>query len=147
MEVTNCIFILMCCALSATAQTVNYRLPNTVRPTHYQLSIETNMTAFTFGGQVTINAMIQQTTDTIVLHSKDLVIESITVTYATLPLYLRHNTVNETDFLRIYLNRNLTVSTTPVVITIRYNGVLGTGNVGYYRASYVNELGQTRCVY
>uniref|UniRef100_A0AAY4CMT3 Aminopeptidase n=1 Tax=Denticeps clupeoides TaxID=299321 RepID=A0AAY4CMT3_9TELE len=48
------------------------RLPNTILPLHYDLLIHPNLTRLAFKGAVSIKLSVQQDTEVIVMHSKDL---------------------------------------------------------------------------
>ncbi|KAK9737306.1 Peptidase M1 N-terminal domain [Popillia japonica] len=153
---------------TASAQTVaSYRLPNTVLPTHYVVALDTSLTTFNFSGTVSINVRVVQATDVIVLqfnfsgtvsinvrvvqatdvivlHSKDLNITRATVLNAnSVNVSLRHDALESTDFLRLWLTSSQP-ATTDLTINIDFNGELGTGNVGFYRASYINQNGVVR---
>lgn len=132
---------------TASAQTASYRLPNTVLPTHYVVALDTSLTTFNFSGTVSINVRVVQATDVIVLHSKDLNITRATVLNAnSVNVSLRHDALESTDFLRLWLTSSQP-ATTDLTINIDFNGELGTGNVGFYRASYINQNGVVRYVW
>ena len=51
-------------------------LPEHVTPTNYDVKLEPNFDTFTFQGAVTIKADVNQTTDSIVLNSRCLTLQS-----------------------------------------------------------------------
>jgi cytosol alanyl aminopeptidase len=64
------------------------RLPTSVRPTHYSIEWRIDPSAPRFSGHVLIDAVLSEPTNTIWLHSRDLVVDSLQVVDA------RHQTVS-----------------------------------------------------
>ena len=52
-------------------------LPNHVKPTHYNLTLEPNLLSSTFKGQENITVIIIKETKQIILHSKDIDIDTV----------------------------------------------------------------------
>jgi puromycin-sensitive aminopeptidase len=50
----------------------DYRLPDTVRPIHYTLTLQPNLDAGTYTGKVSIELEVRQATDTVVLNAVDM---------------------------------------------------------------------------
>lgn len=112
-----------------------WRLPKDVVPLSYDLSLTTNVDtgARNFVGFVKIEVEIKNTTDTIKLNSRNLVIDKVNFDGADLP---------NTEWVRSDVDESLTIidrtlaTNTKHVIEITYSGLLGTGTTGFYRSSY-----------
>ncbi|KRT84252.1 Peptidase, partial [Oryctes borbonicus] len=139
MHLATLIFIGLTLNIASAQIPSRYRLPNVARPSSYRVEIDTDLTNFKFSGQVTINVLTTQSTNNIVLHSRELNITSTQVIVLNgTNIYYNHTVEEDTDFLRIYLTYAVPINT-PLTLVFHYNAILGSGNVGYYRASYVNE--------
>src|SRR5438105_6730444 len=55
------------------------RLPKTIRPTHYQLTLTPDLQAFTFEGEVAISIEIASPVASITLHAIELAIQDATI--------------------------------------------------------------------
>ncbi len=73
---TAVVFILIATARNATAQ----RLPDTVRPSHYTLTLAPDLKAATFAGYETIEVILAEPTDRITLNAAEIAFESVIVT-------------------------------------------------------------------
>uniref|UniRef100_T1GW69 Aminopeptidase N-like N-terminal domain-containing protein n=1 Tax=Megaselia scalaris TaxID=36166 RepID=T1GW69_MEGSC len=58
-------------------QEIDYRLPKSVEPTHYDLYLHPNLDSNEFEGQIVIKLKILENTDKIILHSSGLDISSV----------------------------------------------------------------------
>ncbi|CAF5191792.1 unnamed protein product, partial [Rotaria magnacalcarata] len=56
------------------------RLPQTVVPTNYDLTIQTFLDTFKFNGHVIIHLKVNEPVDAVILYSADLQIDNATVT-------------------------------------------------------------------
>ncbi|MGA7242878.1 MAG: M1 family metallopeptidase, partial [Terracidiphilus sp.] len=75
---------LFCCTAAAIAIALPYslqaqRLPTTVRPQHYSLTLAPDLKAATFIGSETIDVMIAEPTGTITLNAHDLTFQSVKI--------------------------------------------------------------------
>lgn len=131
---------------SAYPKDESYRLPTETYPETYTLDLTwVDEDKFAFEGKVKIGIVIRSDTNTIVVHSRQTTIKSVTIQDQANPnpiaLAFEHSTV--TDFLTI---------TNPVIMTARsrytleitYGGQLRTDNRGFFRQSYVAETGEQR---
>ncbi|KAH8293674.1 hypothetical protein KR054_002725, partial [Drosophila jambulina] len=128
----------------------NYRLPNDTIPSHYAVSLTTNVhtgeTKFT--GTVAITLSVVTTTSTIVVHARQL--ENFTasiiqqgVTGATAQ-ELKHSYEEEREFLTFSQTGLSFPQDTTWVLTINYEGNLRTDNGGFYLSTYTDESGATK---
>ena len=56
-----------------------YRLPSTINPLHYRISLNVNMTRMVFNGKVMIEIMVLNETNYVVLHASDMQINHVSV--------------------------------------------------------------------
>lgn len=125
-----------------------YRLPNDTIPLQYDILLYTDIHAgiFNFNGQTRIQIKIIQDTNEIVLHSKQQIVNNVTLYNGNLigvdGQSLEFEKIESHDFLVIKLG--LTKRVNDIVwLEVKYNSVLRDDGEGFYRGSYVNEQNQT----
>ncbi|XP_015127586.1 putative aminopeptidase-2 [Diachasma alloeum] len=127
--------------------TNDYRLPTTMVPTNYNVSIEPYFEErnFTFDGEVQITMNVQRSTSIIVLHTNGLNVRDVKVYVnpaETREYYLRKwNSV--THKFTIYLKKTCNVGSS-LRVNMKYSGVLNDNMMGFYRSWYWDGLGHKR---
>lgn len=128
----------------------SFRLPSTIQPLQYNLSIEPNFANITdayFNGTISIKLKVISTTDQITLHSRDLVINlrSIQIDDNGTLQKISNITLDTTrDFYTIGLFQPL-LENHYVVLTIgNFSGRLKFDKVGFYLAKYRNQANKER---
>ncbi|GJQ68392.1 Psa [Trypoxylus dichotomus] len=117
------------------------RLPDTVKPKHYTLSIKPDLKAFTFEGQVKIEIEVVQPTDKIVLNALDLVIKKTTVENQSTSLTpININVSNEDETAEFIFEKQIEAGLYEMDIT--FDGEINDKMKGLYRSKYVNERGE-----
>lgn len=117
----------------------DYRLPTTILPTKYKLSIGPNFDQLNFNGSVVIYTDVVGETRNIILHSKNLTIfapPKVLEIYAGIPRPLNVTSVDfdeQRDFLKISLEKNLSIGQ-QLSIEIKFSGQFPTE--GFYLYSY-----------
>jgi len=115
-----------------------YRLPLTVLPRKYEVSLEPDLENASFTGSVVITADATDSIEQIVLNAIELDIHSVTV-----------NGVASTFSLDEELER-LTLHTSaaqgPVTIAVTFTGILNDKLRGFYRSTFVDDAGVTRTI-
>ncbi|XP_022905307.2 aminopeptidase N-like [Onthophagus taurus] len=129
------LFILLTTTFSAIQ---SQKLPETVKPENYYLTIDTDLVTLRFSGTVKIDVKASSVTNIIYLHSKDLTIQNVTLSNQNTPLGIRHSFNTTSDLLIINSDTQL-MPTFSYQIEIKFQGNLGKENVGYYRAYYLDE--------
>ena len=112
---------------------VAQRLPQTVLPTRYELTITPNLAAETFHGEETIDVVVRETTSTVKLHAVDLVVHDARVN--NVPATVTVNPADETITLT-------TPNPTPAgegSIVLRFDGKIGQQLRGLYIAHAGNR--------
>jgi aminopeptidase N len=132
---------------------LDYRLPSNFKPSLYEIQLKPYIgtaslygdNAFKFEGSVNISIMCLNATNKIVLHHKNMVINSVNV-YQT-----RQNTLQsiqvvgftydpKLQFMTIQVDRNLVMNGL-YVVSIDYTGEISDSLEGFYRSSYVDSDG------
>ncbi|XP_037807914.1 glutamyl aminopeptidase-like isoform X3 [Lucilia sericata] len=124
-----------------------YRLPNDIRPIKYKLYIHPELNAKTCEGTVSIQIEIDKETNLIVLHAKDLEINSVSILNMMARLRIRVKKFYldvEREMLFIELEEILYTST-PYTVSISYSCQLD-GLVGFYSSSYVSADNKDRWI-
>lgn len=119
------------------------RLPETVKPLHYDLFIHPNLTYLNFSGIAQIQIDVQKETRAIILHSKDLLIVRATL---LAPGHPRKLTVLEhLAFEQIaVVSKDFNISKGVHVLSIEFSANLSESFHGFYRGSYKTKEGETR---
>ncbi|XP_065214647.1 aminopeptidase N-like [Planococcus citri] len=115
-----------------------YRLSDEVIPKSYQLNMEPDLEKFTFSGKVEIEISVRFSTGKVILHSKNLKINSCKLlsTRKSLPNKFKLDEANE--ILIIETEETLLYGTGYTLI-IEFEGVLNDDMKGFYRSSYTMD--------
>lgn len=120
------------------------RLPLSIEPSHYILRIRPNVTTETFTGSVDIELNIKNTTDFIVLHSKELNISEVNLTTSKGNVGIKLiNYCTEREQVVITLNEKL-LSNSYYTLSIKFSGHFSNQIEGLYKTGYVNAAGKQR---
>lgn len=121
------------------------RLPDTVKPVHYDLLIHPNLTFLNFTGRVQIKLEVQQDTEHILLHSKNLHISKAVVLQSG-DGHVLH--VHESEpFEQIALSsQNFMFLKGVHVIQLDFSANLSNSFHGFYKGSYTTQHGEIRAL-
>ncbi len=125
----------------------NVRLPASVTPSHYDVNLNVNLETFQVTGSVNITCSVNSETKYILIHAQDMSIgqrevrtlsegDILTAVQSTGTFQPKH------DFYVLELDSNLQPGTVFVYLTFNYT--LRDDLAGFYKSSYVNELGERR---
>lgn len=130
------------------ANDINYRLPNHTHPETYDISLSTRVdkNIFDFNGFVRIGIVVDQTTNEIVLHARQLVVSNVRLVRfsGSVPIDVRlspHNYEVVPEFLRIRTDNINLMAGDRLSLEITYSGTLRADEAGFYRSSYTNKAG------
>lgn len=131
----------------------SYRLPTAFRPEHYGLQVLTHLgdeKGFVFSGKVLIRMLCNEDATNITLHSKNLTIGEKNVKLTEVSdsgsnsmEIKRVQYITDNDYV-VFHTSNSMKKGYRYDITIPFEGVLGTGLLGYYRSSYIDQKSQKK---
>ncbi|MEM8924320.1 MAG: M1 family metallopeptidase [Actinomycetota bacterium] len=120
-----------------------YRLPQSVRPEHYALTLDLDLDGNRFEGSVSISAVVSAETDVVVLNADDLAIASAAITVEggeATPCRVELDTAEE----RLLLHPPDPLAPGPITVDITFDGVFNDQLVGPYLSSFTDDDGMTR---
>ncbi|XP_071956915.1 aminopeptidase N-like [Antedon mediterranea] len=125
----------------------NPRLPNSLRPVHYELEIKTDLTNFTFNGKVKITIVCDKSTDVILINSKLLNIDHSSVKLSGLGGQtmdvLDVAMYPEEQYMLVLLEGKLKLNE-EYYFSVEFTGPLTDDLNGFYRSSYTTSTGDKR---
>ncbi len=120
-----------------------HRLPTTVRPQHYAISLDLDVEGEAFSGRVVVTAEVEVGTETVVLNAEGLTIGSAAVSSES-GTAVAARTELDAERERLVLHVGQTLQPGPVEITIDFSGAFNDQLVGAYLSSFVDDEGTTR---
>ncbi|MEM7274557.1 MAG: M1 family aminopeptidase [Actinomycetota bacterium] len=121
-----------------------YRLPTSVRPTAYHITIEPDLDAETFTGQVTIDAVVEEPVEEVVLNS-----DSLTITAATIAIAGASDGQTEackhavdTELERLTLTPPEVLDPGEITIELAFSGAFNPRLVGLYASRFTDDDGE-----
>jgi puromycin-sensitive aminopeptidase len=123
-----------------------YRLPRTVVPSRYDLTLEPDLDAGTFAGTIEVALRVLEPVTEIVLNANELQIASATLTGADGHAVEVSKILTDDDAERATLPLAETAAPGDWTLRITYAGQLNPRLTGFYRSTYQDEDGATRVV-
>ncbi|XP_031633026.1 aminopeptidase N-like [Contarinia nasturtii] len=125
---------------------ITYRLPNNTKPETYDITITTRIDEglFDFDGKVAIQIVALESTNSITLHYRQLTItsQSLRKVDDNSMIALDDYKYDKTTELLTFPTKTQLEKDKKYILTIEYKGELRTDRAGFYRASYVDAIGQ-----
>ncbi|XP_050466427.1 aminopeptidase N-like isoform X2 [Cataglyphis hispanica] len=127
---------------------INYRLPGHTKPLFYDIKLNPHLEPdnFMFDGEVLVSIKILSSTRTLMLHTKELIIDENATFLKTadefnfyIPTTHHHN--NLTEMLSLKFDENLL--TGYYILYLKFTGILNDRSCGFYRSSYTNDAKNT----
>ncbi|MEE9593579.1 MAG: M1 family metallopeptidase [Thermoplasmata archaeon] len=121
-----------------------HRLPTNVIPEKYALTITPDLEAFTFEGEVDIEAIVRNPTSEILMNAKELEISDARLTWED-GRTLKPKEISldkEADRLNLIFSEDLPPGS--LVVSLRFSGTLNNQLRGFYRSQYTNPEGEDR---
>ncbi|KAJ7247921.1 hypothetical protein B0H12DRAFT_1203161 [Mycena haematopus] len=117
------------------SEDLQYRLPTDVSPTHYNLTVLTDLKELKFLGTVEIDLAVRNATSRIVLNVADLELHDISLSQEDSQTFIPISEANDklSERLTLVFPAALTASATARLF-IAFSGVLTGSMVGYYRS-------------
>ncbi|KAF9562157.1 leucyl aminopeptidase [Agrocybe pediades] len=131
--------------MSAPVDADQYRLPTNVKPTHYDITVKTDLEEHTFQGFVKVDLDVKSETSIIVLNTSDLVLGDAFISYnASEPAKITAATSFDKTQERTTFQLPITLPAgSKAQIKIGFSGKLTGSMMGYYKASWEHE-GKTK---
>src|SRR4051794_33444187 len=120
------------------------RLPRSVRPVRYDLTIEPDLSSSVFTGRVAITVTVDEPTRDIVLNARDLDLGDARVVQGHTTI-AANPTIDATDE-RASFRLDTEVQPGDAVIECTFTGKLHDDLVGFYRSRYVDADGNERTI-
>jgi aminopeptidase N len=122
-----------------------YRLPRTVVPRRYDLTIEPDLEAASFAGSETITVEVLDATNEVLLNAVELAIEQVTADIATdgrtTPEPLVADIALDDERERATLTFDRPLPAGEATLHLRFRGVLNDKLRGFYRSTFVDDEG------
>ena len=118
------------CTLGRPVPTKAFRLPATVRPTHYDIDLDARVGAPTFQGRVRVALQVGDAVDRIVLHGRHLAVREAHVAAMGRRLRAEVETDAEAELLTLRLPDRLPPG--PASLEVEYEGVVSRNMEGLY---------------
>ena len=126
------------------ASEADYRLPRTVIPSHYEITLEPDLDTATFIGSVVIAVQVDEPVTAIVLNAIELDIQGVEVEQARSTMTPTVTLDEETERLTLDFGEHL--ATGPATVTIEFTGILNDRLHGFYRSTYTAQDGSAKTI-
>lgn len=120
------------------------QLPNIVKPIKYDITLKPDLKTFIFSGNVSINIEINNTTDTIILNSSELEINSSQLSSMNGKTFSSKDIVENKESETISIKFEQILSPGTYKLFISYKGILNDKLRGFYRSQYKDPNGNTK---
>ncbi|HJR26399.1 MAG TPA: M1 family metallopeptidase [Acidimicrobiales bacterium] len=116
-----------------------HRLPRTVSPKRYDLTLTPDLPGATFTGSVDIDLVVHDATDTVVLNAADLELHEATVVQGDERRPAEVTLDDEAERATLTLPEPLEPGA--AVVSIRFSGILNDKLAGFYRSTFTDDAG------
>ncbi len=123
-----------------------YRLPRTVVPSRYDLTIEPDLEAATFVGQVDVVVEVQEAVESIVLNALELQIDRGWLVGEDGDRIEVDDVVMDEQTQRAQLGLTSSADTGRWTLHLEFRGILNDQLHGFYRSTYTGDDGQTHTI-
>jgi puromycin-sensitive aminopeptidase len=123
-----------------------YRLPRTVLPSRYDLTLEPDLDTGTFDGAIQVALDIVEPVTEIVLNANELRLDDATLTAADGRSVEVSKILTDDDAERATLDLAETAEPGPWTLVISFRGELNPRLTGFYRSTYTDEDGRTQVI-
>jgi puromycin-sensitive aminopeptidase len=130
---------------SAAAETPSYRLPRTVVPVRYDLTLAPDLAAFTFVGRETVSVRVVEPVDEIVLNADELEISSAVLTNAAGDRRRGSVTLDRANE-RARIALDVAAQPGEWELALEFSGILNDKLAGFYRSTYRDPDGNEQVI-
>ena len=136
---------------------MTYRLPRSVVPSRYRLTLVPDLAAATFAGEVAIDVTVDEPVTTIVLNAAELTIDSVSLIPSGTggadngapsgaePLEPTSTTL-DADEERVTLTFDQPVAVGPATLRLSFTGILNDKLRGFYRSTFTDDKGNEHLI-
>jgi aminopeptidase N len=122
-----------------------FRLPRSVDPETYHLELEPNVATATFSGSVSIDAIVREPVDQIVLNAVELAVSDVEVKTAE-GATLSCTVSFDDDLEQVVFKTPAKLPTGACTISCRFSGTLNDKLRGFYRSTYTDPAGELQTI-
>ncbi|MEN8238452.1 MAG: M1 family metallopeptidase [Actinomycetota bacterium] len=126
------------------ATEADYRLPRSVIPAHYAITLEPDLEAAAFTGSVLIDVDVREPVSSIIMNSIELEIAEAVVISGDTSYVATPSLDDETERLTLTLDEELPVG--GAHISISFTGILNDQLHGFYRSTYTAPDGESKTI-
>ena len=123
----------------------DHRLPRTVIPSHYELTLTPDLVAATFGGRVIVDVHVMEPVNEIVLNTAELVLRDVVLSNAA-GQRLEATVETDEDAERSTLTLDGTAAPGAWKLDIAFVGILNDDLRGFYRSVYTDPEGVEKTI-
>ena len=127
------------------ASEADYRLPRTVIPSHYELSLTPDLAAATFGGHVIIDVDVRESVAEITLNTAELTLHTATL-YNDAGQRFEASVATDEETERSTMTLPGTVEPGAWKLEISFDGILNDDLRGFYRSVYTDPDGNEKTI-
>ena len=117
-----------------------YRLPRSVLPVRYEITLEPDLEAFTFDGRLRVEVEVVEPTATVVLNAIELDITAATVGGEAATIAL------DPELERAALTTSAPLAVGTTTVDLAFTGTLNDQLAGFYRSVYSDDAGETHVI-
>jgi puromycin-sensitive aminopeptidase len=130
---------------NTTTDTDAFRLPRTAEPQNYRLELAPDVGSAAFSGTVSIDVVILEPVDHLVLNAAELAVSDVEIRTADGALV--HCSVEFNDELeQVTFRAPSELPPGPCTVACRFTGALNDKLRGFYRSTFVDEAGETQTI-
>ena len=118
-------------------------LPANVKPSKYRLTLQPDLSTYTFRGEQTIDIDIVVPTARVLLNAAELEITDVSLVRNGVSTPVGSISIDE-ELETTTLDFGKTLSQGPAQLEMKFKGILNDRLVGFYRSEYQDTEGQTR---
>ncbi|MCH7594824.1 MAG: hypothetical protein IIB27_09945, partial [Chloroflexi bacterium] len=118
-----------------------YRLPKTVTPSHYKLTLEPDLKNFTFAGTEAVDIAVKETTGVIVLNAIELEIDEAWIVAPDGSRTDVSGIEYDEELQRATLSLRSAINPGDYVLHTRFRGILNDQLHGFYRSTFKDDAG------
>lgn len=116
------------------------KLPSTIQPSHYDLTLYPDLSTLKFQGTVKINLTVKEATDRIKIHAKELYVRKVTIDSGA-SLKSKQEELKD-DLLTLVFNDVIPAGER--MLTLEFSGEHNDQMAGFYRSRYKNAKGEEK---